>query len=96
MLVAIATAPAMMCLSYVAQNSEHGCCPEKTSPATVTPSCCFHAFAITSHSIDGPAPMTAEAPMTAGELAISITNADPIVVADLDTSPPHGSSILRI
>ena len=94
--LAVATAPAAMCVSYLAQNSPaHGCCPEKTIPAATTPTCCIHSPAITSHNIVVPVPIVASAFIPA-DPAVLMTGADSTVVSDLNSSPPACSSILGI
>jgi hypothetical protein len=96
MLLVLATAPAVLCLSYLAQNIQaHDCCPPKTPPA-VKPTCCIHSPAVTSSSVDVPAPSVATfAPLPVDPLPIT-ASIESATVADLDMSPPGCSSILRI
>jgi len=100
MLVVIASAPVVQCLGYLAsqnQQQTHSCCPQKTTPvSTVVPTCCIHSPAVTSQSVDVPAPSFAVgAVLTVATLQIS-TAIEAAIVPDLDTSPPLCSSILRI
>lgn len=98
MFVALATAPAVQCLTYLSQDTQtsHSCCPQQKSQNTVKPSCCIHAPAITSHAVDFPVPMVATAVLTeVAPVAVSL-NGKPAVVGQVDTSPPSSTSILRI
>jgi len=100
MLLVIATAPAVQCLGYLAaQNKQqaHSCCPQKTVPVnTGVPTCCIHSPAVTSQSVDVPVPgLALGAPLAIEPLTI-VTAIESVVIPDLDTSPPHCSSILRI
>ena len=100
MLVVIATAPAVQCLGYLASQNQpqtHSCCPQKTSPVnTVVPTCCIHSPAVTSQTVNVPTPTWAIGAAIAVE-SLPITAAIEVaIVPDLDTSPPHCSSILRI
>ncbi len=98
MFVALATAPAVQCLAYLAQNTQttHSCCPQQKPQSAVPPSCCIHSPAITSHAVNVPVPIvtmsvfTAVAPITASLIG------EAAVVGYIDTSPPDCSSILRI
>jgi hypothetical protein len=99
MVLIIATAPAVQCVTYLAiqsQAQDHSCCPQKTTPVnTVVPACCIHSPAVTSHGVDVPAPILAGAVLSIEPPSI-ITASSATDVPDLDTSPPHCSSILRI
>jgi hypothetical protein len=96
-LLVLATAPAVLCASYMAQNTQaHSCCPPPTAPEnTAAPTCCIHSPAVTSHGIEIPAPSVASAAV-AVDLLVIIARVETATIADLDTSPPHCSSILRI
>jgi len=97
MFVAIATAPAVLCFSYLAQNAKtHSCCPKDSPPVSVVPTCCVHSPAITSHTADVPATMTIEATVAATDPTRPRFDVEPITVEHQDTSPPGCSSILRI
>jgi hypothetical protein len=99
MVLVVATAPAVLCVRYLATQSQaqdHSCCPQKTSPvSTVVPTCCIHSPAVTSHGIDVPAQILAGAAFTVEPLSIIAANEAPDD-PDLDTSPPLCNSILRI
>src|SRR3954466_1544577 len=95
MLLVVATAPAVLCLGYLAQSPQaHHCCPPKTAPAVI-PTCCIHSPAITSPSVDIPAPSVASASVAGDQLEIT-ARVEYVIVQDHDTSPPLCSSILRI
>lgn len=96
--VALATAPAVQCLSYLAQtdNSPHSCCHQKPAPASVIPTCCIHSPALTSHSFDVVTPMIAVATSVVIVPIATYLSGDLGFAAVLDTSPPDCSSILRI
>src|SRR6185369_6808100 len=96
MVLALATTPALLCASYLAQNAQaHSCCPPKTAPA-VKPTCCIHSPAVTSSSVDVPSPSVV-AFTTLPVEPLPITAAiESAAVPDLSTSPPLCSSILRI
>lgn len=97
MFVAIATAPAVLCLSYLAQNTHaHSCCHKNTPPVSIVPTCCVHSPAITSHAADVPAPMIASATVTATDPARLTFDVLPVAIEFQDSSPPGCSSILRI
>ncbi len=97
MFVAIATAPAVVCLSYLAQNTDtHSCCPKGAPPATVVPTCCIHSPAITSQAVEVPAPTIVLVSVTMEDPAQPISEYEGSVVEYEDTSPPDCSSILRI
>jgi hypothetical protein len=100
MLLVVATAPAVQCITYLPtqnQAQDHSCCPKNTVPAdTVVPTCCIHSPAVTSQSIDVPAPSLAVGPTLAIEPPPVFAAMEGTIVPDLDTSPPHCSSILRI
>src|SRR4051794_23852051 len=95
MLLVVATAPAVLCFGYLAQSTQaHHCCPPKTAPA-VKPTCCIHAPAVTSPSVDIPAPSVASAAIALNPV-VTTASIESATVADLDISPPGCSSILRI
>ena len=97
LLLVLATAPAVLCASYMAQSARtHGCCPPTTAPGNnAAPTCCIHAPAVISPNIDIPTPSVAS---TAIAIVTLVTAAwgESLLVQDLDTSPPLCSSILRI
>lgn len=98
MLLVIATAPVMLCLVYVAQNTQsHSCCPPTPAPTSkILQSCCVQSPALTSQSVDV---QSATAVTIASQTveSLSITAAiEPIENVNLYLSPPHCSSILRI
>ena len=96
MLLVLATAPAVLCVSYMAQNTPaHSCCPKPASD-TVTPTCCIHAPAVTSQSVDAPAPSVAIAQIELAGPMMATASIAAAPVTDLDTSPPPCSSILRV
>jgi hypothetical protein len=95
MLLVVATAPAVLCLGYLAQSTQaHHCCPSKTAPA-LKPTCCIHAPAVTSPSVDIPAPSVASTAVAVDPLVIT-ARVESVSVQDPDTSPPLCNSILRI
>jgi hypothetical protein len=104
MFVALATAPAMRCLGYLASScgmqhgQSHSCChPKPASGDTVVPTCCIHIPAMTSKGTDVPPPSVAMVTPSAVEaqlLVVSVTETS--AAPHLDTSPPSSSSILRI
>ena len=98
MFVALATAPAVQCLTYLAQDTQtnHSCCPKNSAPASVTPTCCIHSPAITSHTADVQAPMIASTIVAATDPVQVTFGVESVVVDHQDTSPPDCSSILRI
>src|SRR5512142_100543 len=65
MVLVFATAPTVQCLGYLYAQSHqetHGCCPQKTAPAdSAAPTCCIHSPAVTTHSVEIPAPILAGA-----------------------------------
>ena len=97
LIFAIAAAPALACLIYIAQNAQtHSCCPQQKPQSAVLVRCCVYSPAVTARSIDVPAPMITAAMFMAidpGELTSAV---QPLLVPDLDTSPPGYSSVLRI
>src|SRR5512133_2479447 len=96
MLFVLATAPAVLCVSYMAQNTQaHSCCPKPASD-TVTPTCCIHAPAVTSQSVDVSAPSVAIAQFHLAGPMMATASIEAVPVIDLDTSPPPCSSILRV
>jgi hypothetical protein len=98
MVLAIVTAPALLCSTFLASTSKtHRCCPPKTAPGrTVVATCCIHAPAVTSMSVDIPVPAVASAAFDAAEATMTTTCGQSPADSELDTSPPHCSSILRI
>jgi hypothetical protein len=97
MLLVFATAPAVLCASYMAQSARaHSCCPPTTAPGnTAAPTCCIHAPAVTSPSIDIPAPSVASTAIAVDPL-VTAAWGESLLVQDFDTSPPLCNSILRI
>lgn len=100
MILVVATAPAVQCITYLPtqnQAQDHACCPKNTAFAdTTVPTCCIHSPAVTSQSIDVPAPSLAVGPTLVIEPPPICAEIESTIVPDLDTSPPHCSSILRI
>jgi len=97
LIFAIAAAPALACLIYIAQNANtHSCCPQEKPQSAVLARCCVYSPAITARSIDVPVPMIASAMFMASDPAEWTSDLEPVVVPNLDTSPPGCSSILRI
>jgi hypothetical protein len=96
-LLAIATAPAVLCLGYLAQNTQtHGCCPPKTAPAsTVVPTCCIQSPAVTSQNVVI-AIDAVTAPAVPVEPFLVTVATRSAAVPDLNTSPPQCNSVLRI
>ena len=93
--LAIATAPALVCLNYLARNTvTHNCCPQE-KPNNTAARCCVYSPAVTSASVD-----TAPPAIGPVERSIDFTaftaRVEPAVIPALDTSPPGCSSILRI
>jgi hypothetical protein len=96
-LVAIATAPALLCITYLARNtSTHSCCPQEKSQKVVIASCCVYSPAITTPNVDAPASMIAAATFLAVDQTALVSDVDPVVFPNLDTSPPGCTSVLRI
>src|SRR5262249_39458102 len=96
-LLAIAAAPALVCISYLSQHTHaHSCCPEEKPPHTVLARCCVYSPAVTAHSIDAPAPMIGEPMFIAIDPRTLRSDVVSVLVQHLDTSPPGCSSILRI
>lgn len=98
MAMLLATAPAALCLRYLAQNTEgHGCCPQKSAPSSnVVPVCCVQSPAVTSSAVSIQAPVV---PATDAFVTLpqTVGNVSEIVfTVDASSSPPHCSSILRI
>lgn len=93
--VAVATVPALVCLSYVAQINQHNCCPQEKPSNTTVAQCCVYSPAVTSASTDAPPPMIG-AEVISFELTAIIPTVEPGVIPVFDTSPPGCSSILRI
>lgn len=97
LIFAISAAPALACLSYLVQNaSTHNCCPQEKPQSAVLARCCVYSPALTARSVDVPAPMIAAAMFTATNPLVLASSVEPVVISDLDTSPPGCSSILRI
>jgi hypothetical protein len=97
LIFAIAAAPALACLIYIAQNANtHSCCPQEKPQNALVARCCVYSPAMTSRTIDVPAPMIATTAVTASDPAESTSDLEPVVIPNLDTSPPGCSSILRI
>ena len=96
----LATAPAVQCLGYLYAQSHqetHSCCPQKTTPAdTAVPTCCIHSPAVTSQSVDAPAPIWTANDVMAIEPSPVITGVEEVTASVPDTSPPLCNSILRI
>jgi hypothetical protein len=97
LMFAIAAAPALACLIYIAHNAKtHSCCPQEKPQGAVLARCCAYSPAITARSIDVPAPMIAAAMFMVSDPAEVTSDLEPVVIPNLDTSPPCCSSILRI
>ena len=98
MLLVLAAAPAVLCASYLAQNTQsHSCCPSNKAPVnTSVRTCCIDSPAVTTQSVDVPAPTVAVASTLAFVPTPVTVSFESAAVADLDTSPPSCSSILRI
>jgi hypothetical protein len=95
--VAIAAAPALVCLSYLAQSTDtHSCCPQEKPQNTVVPGCCVYSPAVTSPSVDARAPMIGAATFIEIDPTNFTSDVERVQVHKLDTSPPACSSILRI
>lgn len=95
-LLAVATAPAVLCLGYLAQNTQnHGCCPSKSVPASSVGTCCIQPPAVTSQNVVV-ATDAAIAPTTSVDPFLVTVAVQSAVVPQLDTSPPQCSSVLRI
>jgi hypothetical protein len=96
-LIAIATVPALVCISYLAQNtSTHGCCPQEKPQKAVLARCCIYSPAVTTPSVDAAASMIASATFIASASSTLVSAVDPVAVSNLDTSPPGCTSVLRI
>ena len=96
-LVAIATVPALVCFSYLAQhNSTHRCCPQEKPQNAVLARCCVYSPAVTTASVDAPASMIAPAISTAIDPSTFVSAVDLVFISNLDTSPPGYISVLRI
>jgi hypothetical protein len=95
--VAMATVPALVCISYLAQNTTtHGCCPQEKPQNAVLARCCVYSPAVTTPSVDTSASMIAPATFTATDPSTLVSAVDPVAVSHLDTSPPGCTSVLRI
>jgi hypothetical protein len=96
LIFAIAAAPALACLIYIAQNANtHSCCPQEKPQNAVLARCCAYSPAITARSIDVPTPMIVAKTLMPSD-PTELTSDLPVVIPNLDTSPPGCSSILRI
>lgn len=97
LIFAIAAAPAFACLIYIAQNANtHSCCPQEKPQSAVLARCCVYSPAIAARSIDVSAPMIVATTFMPSDPAELKSNLPPVVIPNLDTSPPGCSSILRI
>jgi hypothetical protein len=95
-LLAVATAPAVLCLGYLAQNIQgHSCCPSKSVPASSVATCCIQPPAVTSQNVVI-AVDAAAAPAVVVEPILVTVATRSAAVPNLDTSPPQCSSVLRI
>ena len=95
--VAVAAAPALACLSYLAQDiNTHGCCPQEKPPEIVLARCCFYSPAATARSLEIPAPIVAAAMSIVVDPAELTSGVEPLLIPILHISPPGCSSILRI
>lgn len=95
--VAMAAAPALVCVSYLARNANtHGCCPLEKPPKNAIVRCCVYSPAVTARSVDVPAPMVGAAIFTPIDPLELKSDVELVVIPNLDTSPPGCSSILRI
>ena len=96
-LIAIVTVPALVCISYLAQNtSTHGCCPQEKSQNAVLARCCVYSPAVTTPSVDVSTSMIAAVTFMVSEPSTLVFAVDPVAVSNLDTSPPGCTSVLRI
>ncbi len=97
LILAMAAAPALACLVYVAQNANtHGCCPQEKPQSAVLARCCIYSPAITAPGTDVPAPMIVTTTFMASDPAELTSDLEPAAIPNLDTSPPGGIPILRI
>lgn len=97
LIIAIAAAPALACLIYLAQHADtHKCCPHEKTQSAVLVRCCVYTPAVTSRCVNVPAPMIVAAMMMASDSAISTSDVQPLLIPGLNTSPPGFSTILRI
>ena len=97
LIFAIAAAPALACLIYIAQNANsHSCCPQEKPQSAVIARCCAYSPAVTARNIDVRAPMIAATTLMASDSADLSSDLTGAVIPNLDTSPPGCSSILRI
>ena len=96
MLLIVASSPAVLCLDYLAQNSQaHNCCPKPTPVKIVVPACCIQPPAVTSQSVGFALDMGLVGTIGVEPLART-TSIQSAVVPDRDISPPPCSSVLRI
>ena len=94
--VAMATVPALVCLTYLSQaGNTHNCCPQEKPQNTAVSRCCIYSPAFTSASIDAPPPVLGSVERSV-EFTASAARVEPAVIPAVDTSPPGCSSILRI
>ncbi len=97
LMFAFAVAPALGCVIYMAQaTTAHKCCPQEKPQSAELTRCCVYSPAITAQSTDAAVPMIAASAFVASEPTASTSSLERIVIPSLDTSPPGGSSILRI
>ena len=97
LIIAIAAAPALACLIYLAQDaSAHNCCPQEKPQGAVVARCCVYSPAVTARGIDVPAPMIGAAMFAMINPSELMSDVEFVVNPILDTSPPSSSSILRI
>jgi len=97
LIFAIAAAPALACLIYIAQNANtHSCCSQEKPQSAVLARCCVYSPAITARTIDVPAPTIEATTFIVIDPAELTSDLEPVVIPNLETSPPSYSSILRI
>jgi hypothetical protein len=94
--VAMATVPALVCLTYLDQTANsHNCCPQERPQNTAVARCCTYSPAIISASVDAPPPVVGGVERSVEFTAIA-TRFEAAVMPAVDASPPGCSSILRI
>lgn len=94
--LAMATSPALVCLTYLARNTvTHNCCPQEKPDNTAVARCCVNSPAVTSGSVET-APIAIGPVERLVELTALTVRVEPAVIPALDTSPPGCSSVLRI
>lgn len=97
LIFAIAAAPALACLIYIAQNANtHGCCPPEKPQSAVLARCCVYFPAITARGIDIPVPIIAAAMFMTGDPAELTPYPVAVEIPNLDMPPPGCNSILRV